>query len=73
MDRIFPRELNQLLRLRFHEKSKRWLDGFQSPRRRWIAGIGTVLGLIWISQAVLGILFRRAADTNPWFSGWLLV
>jgi hypothetical protein len=62
MDRIFPRELNQLLGLRFKEKLKRWLGGFQSPRRRWIASIGIVLGFIWISQAVLGILFRRAAE-----------
>ena len=62
MDRVFPKALNHLLWMRFKEKLKRWIGGFQSPRRRLIALIGTVLGLVWVSQAIVGILFRKAAE-----------
>ena len=62
MDRVFPKALNHLLWMRFKEKLKRWIGGFQSPRRRLIALIGTVLGLVWVSQAIVGILFRKPAE-----------
>ncbi len=62
MDRVFPKTLNHLLWIRFKGKLQRWLGGFHSPRRRLVASIGTLLGLIWISQAVISILFRKAAE-----------
>ncbi len=62
MELVFPKVLNHLLWIRFQGKLKRWLGGFQSPRRRLITLIGTVLGIIWVSQAIAGILFRKAAE-----------
>ena len=62
MELVFPKVLNHLLWIRFQGKLKRWFGGFQSPRRRLITLIGTVLGIIWVSQAVIGILFRKAAE-----------
>ena len=62
MERLFPKTLNHLLWIRFKGKLRRWLGSFQSPRRRVMALIGFALGLIWVSQAVVGILFRKAAE-----------
>ena len=62
MERLFPKTLNHLLWIRFKGKLRRWLGSFQSPRRRVMALIAFALGVSWVSQAVVGILFRKAAE-----------
>ena len=58
---IHPATLT-LLRSQSKAKFARMVKSFLSPRRRWLAILATVLGVVWLSQLIIGAIFRPAAD-----------
>lgn len=52
----------ELLKYQSSAKLVRMLSSFRNPRRQLIAAVAVVLGFIWVSQAVVAIMFRESAD-----------
>lgn len=51
-----------LIRTQMRASISRMLRRFRSPRRIVLTMIGLVLALVWIGQAIAGIMFRESAD-----------
>ena len=54
--------LQQLLRFQTTAKINRLFASFRNPRKKVLSIVAVLLGLMWLSQTTLGILFREAAD-----------
>ena len=54
--------LSQLLRYQFRAKIAKAARSFRSPRKMILSILALVLGLVWLGQAIAGVLLRSAAD-----------
>jgi len=53
-----------LLRFRSKAKIARLLSAFRDPRRQLLSVVAVVLGVVWLSQAIVAMLFRQSADRS---------
>ena len=54
--------LAQLLRFQTAAKFNRLASSFRNPRKKVLSILAVLLGLMWLSQTILSVLFRQAAD-----------
>ena len=54
--------LQHLLRFQTKAKFNRLFASFKNPRKKVMSIVAVLLGLVWLSQTIFGILFREAAD-----------
>ena len=62
--------LQQLLRFQTSAKFSRLFASFRNPRKKVISIVAVLLGLMWLSQTILSVLFREAADPEK-LAFWL--
>ncbi|MDB2686552.1 hypothetical protein N9Y42_05020 [Mariniblastus sp.] len=62
--------LQQLLRFQTSAKFNRLFASFKNPRKKVLSIVAVLLGLMWLSQTILGVLFREAADPEK-IAFWL--
>ena len=53
--------LQQLLRFQTSAKFTRLFASFKNPRKKVLSIVAVLLGLMWLSQTILSVLFREAA------------
>ena len=54
--------LQRLLRFQTRAKFSRLFASFRNPRKKVLSIVAVLLGLMWLSQTILSVLFREAAD-----------
>ena len=54
--------LQRLLRFQTRAKFSRLFASFRNPRKKMLSIVAVLLGLMWLSQTILSVLFREAAD-----------
>ncbi len=54
--------LSRLLRQQTNARFAKVVAMFKSPRRQILSLLAVVLGLVWLGQAILSVVFREAAD-----------
>ena len=54
--------LQRLLRFQTRAKFGRLFASFRNPRKKVLSIVAVLLGLMWLSQTILSVLFREAAD-----------
>ena len=62
--------LQQLLRFQTSAKFNRLFASFKNPRKKVLSIVAVLLGLMWVSQTILSVLFREAADPEK-IAFWL--
>ena len=62
--------LQQLLRFQTSAKFNRLFASFKNPRKKVLSIVAVLLGLMWLSQTILSVLFREAADPEK-IAFWL--
>lgn len=54
--------LLQLLRCQVRARIRKIVNSFRSPRRQFVSILAIVFAVIWLGQAIAGILFRESAN-----------
>ena len=54
--------LQRLLRFQTRAKFSRLFASFRNPRKKVLSIVAVLLGLMWLSQTILSVLFREADD-----------
>ena len=54
--------LQGLLQFQTRAKFSRLFASFRNPRKKVLSIVAVLLGLMWLSQTILSVLFREAAD-----------
>ncbi|MDB4539981.1 hypothetical protein N9231_06115, partial [Saprospiraceae bacterium] len=54
--------LLQLLRYQVCARFKKLVKSFRSPRRQFVSALAIIFAVIWLGQAIAGILFRESAN-----------
>ena len=62
--------LQQLLRFQTSAKFNRLFASFKNPRKKVLSIVAVILGLMWLSQTILSVLLREAADPEK-IAFWL--
>lgn len=62
IQRLYHPATGLLLRSQTAGKLKKLFSRLRSPRKKMLAIVASVLGLIWISQALATVFFRESAD-----------
>jgi hypothetical protein len=62
--------LMRLLRFQTTAKFARLTRSFKNPRKKVLSIVAVILGLMWVSQTTLSVLFRQPADPEQ-LAAWL--
>ena len=54
--------MQRLLRFQTRAKFNRLFASFRNPRKKVLSIVAVLLGLMWLSQTILSVLFRESAD-----------
>ena len=59
-----------LLRNQSRAKLSRITSAFRNPRRQLLSIVAVLLGIVWVSQALLSVFFRQSADPRQ-LAAWI--